>query len=69
MWEIGLVLWHVDYCRLFHVKSCLYIYIKYMICKHFVDNIFKQAWTHFFFLLTVKWFQLLFSNINNSIYS
>ena len=19
-----------------------------MICKHFVDNIFKRAWTHFF---------------------
>ena len=22
-------------------KFCLHIYIKYMICKHFVDNIFK----------------------------
>ena len=23
-----------------------------MISKHFVDNIFKQAWTHFFFAYT-----------------
>ena len=31
-----LVLWHINQCRLFHFKSCLYIYIyiKYMICKY-----------------------------------
>ena len=23
------------------------VYIEYMICKHFVDNIFKQAWAAF----------------------
>ena len=28
------VLWHSNHCRLFNAKSCLYIYIRYMICKH-----------------------------------
>ena len=26
----GLVLWHINYCRLFNAKSTLYIYIKYI---------------------------------------
>ena len=39
--RFGLVLWHINHCRLFNAKSFLYIYIKYMICKHFVDNILK----------------------------
>ena len=26
----GLVLWHINYCRLFNAKSSLYIYIKYI---------------------------------------
>ena len=26
----------------------VYTYILDMICKDFVDNIFKQAWVHFF---------------------
>ena len=26
----GLVLWHINHCRLFNVKSSLYIYIKYI---------------------------------------
>ena len=26
----GLVLWHIEYCRLFNTKSSLYIYIKYI---------------------------------------
>ena len=30
----GLVLWHINHCWLFNAKSCFYIYIKYMICKH-----------------------------------
>ena len=30
----GLVLWHINYCWLFNAKSCFYIYIRYMICKH-----------------------------------
>ena len=25
----GLVLWHINHCRLFNTKSSLYIYIKY----------------------------------------
>ena len=28
--EIGLVLWHINHCRLFNAKSFLYIYIKYI---------------------------------------
>ena len=31
----GLFLWHINYCRLFNIKSCLYIFIRYMICKYF----------------------------------
>ena len=30
----SLVLWHINHYRLFNTKSCLYIYIKYIICKH-----------------------------------
>ena len=28
--KIGLVLWHINHCRLFNAKSSLYIYIKYI---------------------------------------
>ena len=28
--RFGLVLWHINHCRLFNTKSCLYIYIKYI---------------------------------------
>ena len=31
---IGLVLWHINHCRLFNAKSGLFIYIRYMICEH-----------------------------------
>ena len=41
----GRVLCHINHCRLFNAKSSLYIYMKYI---WFVDNIFKQAWAHFF---------------------
>ena len=27
---LGWVLWHINHCRLFHAKSFLYIYIKYI---------------------------------------
>ena len=27
---VGLVLWHINRCRLFDAKSSLYIYIKYV---------------------------------------
>ena len=37
-----------------------------MICKHFIDNILKLVWTHF--LYTLKEFQVLLFNTNNSIY-
>ena len=31
--SVGCVLWHINPCRLFHAKSCLFIYIRYMICE------------------------------------
>ena len=33
----GLVLWHINHCRLFNAKSILCIYIKYMISKHILS--------------------------------
>ena len=30
MVQFGLVLWHINHCRLFNAKSSLYIYIKYI---------------------------------------
>ena len=54
---IGLVLWHLNPCRLFNAKFCFYIhtyiYMLNIIHKHFDDNIFKWAWVHVF-LHTVK---------------
>ena len=31
---IGWVLWNINHCRLFNAKSCLYNYIRYVICEH-----------------------------------
>ena len=31
---LGSVLWHINYCLLFNVKSCFNLYIRYMICYH-----------------------------------
>ena len=36
----GWVLWHINHWRLFNAKSSLYIYIRYMICKHILLIIF-----------------------------
>ena len=63
----GLVLWHIDHCRLFNAQFFLYIYIKNMISKHILWIIFLNE-TGFIFLHTVKWFHLFLSNTNNSIY-
>ena len=35
-WLVGWILWHINPCWLFNAKSCLNIYIKYMIYKHIV---------------------------------
>ena len=45
----GLVLRHINHCRLFYAKSCLYIYIEYIydLGTHFADNILKWAWALF----------------------
>ena len=47
--------WHINHCRLFNVKSYLYIYIKHDLSE-------------FIFLHTVKWSQVFLSNTNNSFY-
>ena len=36
----GLVLWHINYCGLFNVKSHWLIYIRYMISEHILQIIF-----------------------------
>ena len=46
----GLVLWHINHCWSFNAKSCFYIGIKYMICKHIL------------LIRTVKWSNSSFSN-------
>ena len=45
----GLVgfLWYINHWRLFNAKSSLYMYVKYDLSTHFVDIIFKEAWTNF----------------------
>ena len=61
--EYGLVLWHINHCRLFNTQSFfIHIYRIYDFKTHFVDNIFKRAWTHFFH--KVNWFHLFLSNTN-----
>ena len=30
MIRLGLVLWHINHCRLFNAKSSLFMYIKYV---------------------------------------
>ena len=53
----GLVLWHINHYWLFKAKSCLFISRIYMICKHFVGNIFKWALAHFFFCTLLNGFK------------
>ena len=63
---LGLVLWHINHCRLFNAKSSSYKYIKYMICKHFMLITFLNE-PKIILLYTVKWFQVLLCITNNSI--
>ena len=46
------VKWHINYCRLSKAKSCLYIYIKYRLCKHILLITFlnEHEIIFFFFL-------------------
>ena len=37
------VSWHINHYWLSNAKSCFSIYIKYMICKHILYDIFKRA--------------------------
>ena len=59
----GLVLWHINHCRLFSPKTCLYIYIKNI---WFVNIFIRWVWSAFF-LHTVICFQVLLCTTNNSI--
>ena len=66
----GLILSHINHCRLFKAKSFLYtyIYIKYMISKHILlIKFLNEPELIFFFLHTVKCFQVLLFDTNNSI--
>ena len=56
-----LVLWHINHCRLFNAKPSLYIIIKYMICKHFVDNIFMVWFGGFYGISTFVGYLIQFS--------
>ena len=44
-----LILWHINYCRLFNAKSFLKIYIKYDFWIHIVDLILNELELIFFF--------------------
>ena len=60
----GWVLWYINPWRLFNAKFCLYIYI-YDLSKHFVDNIFKEAWSLIFGTqLKVGWLVGLFYGVS-----
>ena len=61
-WLVGWFLWHINPCRLFNAKSCLYIYIKYIwFGNSLYRYIFKQAWAYFFCtqLNDIKYFYLI----------
>ena len=45
------VLCHISHCLLSNTNSFLYMYIRYMICNHFISNIFTRAWANFIFSL------------------
>ena len=57
----GLVLWPINHCRLFNVKSSLYIYIKYI----------GFGWVGFYAISTIVGYLMsnpLYTNILNMIY-
>ena len=62
----GWVLRHINHCRLFNVKSFLYIYIKYMISKHILLITFLNEPEFIFFAL--RWFYLFLFKTKNSIF-
>ena len=45
----GCVLWHINLCRLFNAKSCLYIYMTYKLMVMSLNN-----WKNIWFSLIVK---------------
>ena len=51
---LGLILWHINPCRLLKTKSSLYIYIKYMICKHILQITFLNKFELIFFFAQSK---------------
>ena len=66
LWLVGWFLWHIKLCRSFNTKSSLNMYQIYMVCKHSLLVTFLNA-PKPISLLTVKWFQVFLSNMNNSI--
>ena len=57
----GLVLWHINDCKLFNVKSSLYIYVIYMISK--------IVYTQFNVCKYFQVSQIIQLNINNFFYT
>ena len=55
-----LVLWHINPCRSFNANSLKYMNQIHDLQTYFANNIWKQAWAHFFH--TVKWFHLISNN-------
>ena len=51
----GMVLWHINHCKLFNAKYFLYICITYMNYKHILKIIFLNE-PKLIFLHTFKWF-------------
>ena len=57
------VLWHIIHCRLLNARSCLYVYISNMICKHFLDNISKSQLNDFKYGYVSQTIQLNISHL------
>ena len=66
-WKIiGWVSWHINLCKLFNAKFCLYTYeTKDFLTNTSVDNILNEP--ELISLPTIKWFQVLLYNTKNSI--
>ena len=66
-WLCSWILWHINPCRLFNIKSCFYIHIQ-NICfanEFFISNNFQQTRAHLFTLS--ERFQIVLFNTNSFI--
>ena len=61
----GFILWHINPCKIFNTKPYLIINICDLSVNSLWATLFLNEW-ELICLFTVKWFQLLLSNTNNS---